>query len=204
MQPLVSIHRRWPSVNRVRGRWFATDDDDEIDEAQQAVLDVLRARANSHNWPMIDPANTNAALPDYVSYGYPLQPDETSFGKVLAWLDVPDPARRVSLLTVGVYFTETGMRGDRLHDQLLTLPNEPTHLAVNQSGLPQEMAHRAADWFRDILQRPIARYEWLREGRAYAQRWLFADSGHSLIEGRVRTGELGSPDRWIHIRGGQP
>jgi hypothetical protein len=31
------------------GRWFAADDDDddEIDEAQQAVLDVLRARANS-------------------------------------------------------------------------------------------------------------------------------------------------------------
>jgi hypothetical protein len=173
------------------GRWFATEDDDEIDEAQQAVLDVLRALANSDHWPTIHPADTNVALPNYVSYGYPLQPDETSFGKVLAWLDVPDPAQHLSLLTVGVYFTETDMRGDCLHNQLLTLPTEPTHLAVTQAGPPQEMTHLAADWFHDILQRPIVRHEWLREGRVYAQRWLFADSGHSLVEGRVRTGELG-------------
>jgi hypothetical protein len=109
-----------------------------------------------------------------------------------------------TLLTVGVYFTETDMRGDCLHNQFLTLPTEPTHLAVTQAGPPQEMAHRAADWFRDILQRPIVRYEWLREGRVYAQRWLFADSGYSLVEGRVHTGELGPPDRRIHIRGDQP
>lgn len=186
------------------GRWFATDDDDEIDEAQQAVLDVLRARANSDHWPTIDPADTGVGLPEYVSYGYPLRPAETSFGKVLAWLDVRDPAQRLSLLIVGVYFTKTDMRGDCLHNQLLTLPAEPSHLAVKQAGLPQETAHRAADWFRDILQRPIVRYEWLREGTVYAQRWLFADSGHSLVEGRVRTGELGPPDRRIHIRGDQP
>jgi hypothetical protein len=185
------------------GKWFATDDDDEIDEAQQAVLDVLRARADSDHWPTIEPADTNVALPDYVSYGYLLKPGETSFGKLLAWLDVPDSAQRLSLRTVGVYFTEGGMRGDFLHNQLLTLPVEPTHLAVTQAGPPQEMAHRAADWFRDILQRPIVRYEWLREGKVYAQRWLFADSGHSLVEGRVRTGELGPPDRSIHIRGDQ-
>jgi hypothetical protein len=186
------------------GIWFATDDDDEIDEAQRAVLDVLRERANSDHRPTIEPTDTNVTLPDYVSYGYPLQPGETPFGKVLAWLDVPEPAQRLSLLTVGVYFTETDMRGDCLHNQFLTLPTEPTHLAVTQAGPPQEMAHRAADWFRAILQRPIVRYEWLREGTVYAQRWLFADSGHSLVEGRVRTGELGPPDRRIHIRGDQP
>jgi hypothetical protein len=123
---------------------------------------------------------------------------------VLAWLDVPDPVGRLLLLTVGVYFTETAMRGDRLHNQLLTLPNEPTQLAVAQAGPLQEVAHRAADWFHDILRRPIVRYEWLREGRVYAQRWLFADSEHSLVEGRVRSGELGPPDRRIHIRGTQP
>ncbi len=117
---------------------------------------------------------------------------------------MPDSAQRLSLGTVGVYFTETAMRGDFLHNQLLTLPAEPTHLAVTWAGPPQEMAHRAADWFRGILQRPIVRCEWLREGRVYAQRWLFADSGHGLVEGRVRTGELGPPDRRIHVRGGQP
>jgi hypothetical protein len=186
------------------GTWFATDDNDEIDGAQQAVLDVLRARADSDHWPAINPADTNVALPDYVSYGYPPRPDETSFGKVLAWLDVPDPAQRLSLLTVGVYFTGTDMRGDCLHNQHLTLPAEPTRLAVTQAGSPQEMAHRAADWFRGILRRPIVRYEWLREGVVYAQRWLFADSGHGLIEGHVRTGELGPPDRRIHVRGDQP
>jgi hypothetical protein len=123
----------------------------------------------------------------------------------MAWLDVPVPGQRLSsLLTVGVYFTETNMRGDCLHNQLLMLPAEPTHLAVTRAGSPQETAHRAADWFRDILQRPIVRYEWLRGGKVHAQRWLFADSGHSLVEGRVRTAELGLPDRRIHIRGSQP
>lgn len=185
------------------GIWFATDDDDETDEAQQTVLDVLRARADSDHWPTIDPADTNVALPDYVSYGYPLEPGEGSFGRMLAWLDVPDPAQHLSLLTVGAYFTETDMRGDCLHNQLLTLPTEPTSLAVAQAGSPQETAHRAADWFRSILQRPIVRYEWLRAGTVYAHRWLFADSGYSLVEGRVHTGELGPPDRQIHVRGDQ-
>jgi hypothetical protein len=186
------------------GGWFATDDDDEVDEAQQAVLDVLRARASSDHWPMIDPVDTYVEFPDTYNDGYPLQPGETSFGKVLAWLDVPDPERRSSLLTVGVYFTETGMRGDRLHNQMLTLPDEPTHLAVTGAGTSQQIAHRAAGWFLDILRRPIVRYEWLRAGRVYARRWLFADSGHGLSEGRVRTGELGPPDRRIHVRGDQP
>lgn len=202
MQPLARGHRRWPTLNRMAQGWFATDD--EIDAAQQAVLDVLRARANSDRWPMIEPADTNVALPNYQTYGYVLQPGETSFGKVLAWLDVPEPEGHGSLLTVGVYFTETGMHGDCLHNQLMTLPAEPTHLAVTQAGPPQQMAHRAADWFRDILQRPMVCYEWLREGRVYAQRWLFADSGHGLVEGRVRTEELGSPDRRIYVRGDQP
>jgi hypothetical protein len=53
---------------------------------------------------------------------------------VLAWLDVPDPARRLSLLTVGVYFTGTDMRGDCLHNQHLTLPAEPARLAVTEAG----------------------------------------------------------------------
>jgi hypothetical protein len=191
-------------LDRMAEGWFATDDDDEVDEAQQAVLDVLRARASSDHWPMIDPVDTSVEFPGTYNYGYPLQPGETSFGKVLAWLDVPDPERRSSLLTVGVYFTETDMRGDCLHNQMLTLPAEPTHLAVIQAGTSQQMAHRAAGWFLDILRRPIVRYEWLREGRVYAHRWLFADSGHGLVEGRVRTGELGPPDRRIHVRGDQP
>jgi hypothetical protein len=184
--------------------WFATGDDDEVDEAQQAVLDVLRARASSDHWPMIDPADTGVAVPGYGSCGYPPQPGETSFGKLLAWLDVPGPEERLVLLTVGVYFTDTDMRGDCLHGQLLTLPAEPTHLAVTRAGTSQQMAHHAADWFLGILQRPIVRYEWLRAGRVYARRWLFADSGHGLAEGHARTGELGPPDRRIHIRGDQP
>jgi hypothetical protein len=54
------------------GRWFATDNEDAIDDAQQTLLDVLRGRANSDHWPTIDPADTKVALPGYVSYGYPL------------------------------------------------------------------------------------------------------------------------------------
>ena len=185
------------------GTWFATDADDEIDEAQQAVLDALRARADSDHWPTIDPDDTSVALPYYASYGYPPQPGEATFGHVLAWLKLLDPIQPTSLLTVGIYFTETDSRGDCLHNQLLTLPAAPTRFAVSRAGSPQEMADHAADWFRDILHRPIVRHEWLREGEVYARRWLFADTGQALVEGRVRTGSLGSPDRRIPVRGDQ-
>ena len=45
--------------------------------------------------------------------------------------------------------------------------------------------------FGTLLHRAVVRYEWLRSGEVYARRWLFADSGQPLSEGRVRTGDLG-------------
>jgi hypothetical protein len=200
---MIHDHRGWPTLSRVEEEWFATYDEDELDEAQQAVLNILRARAHTDRWPL-DPPNTNLAFPYDVSYGYPLPPGETSLGKVLAWLDLVDREQNLVLLTVGVYFDESGMRGDRLHNQLLTLPDEPTDLAVAGTGSPEETARRAADWFHELLRRPIVRYEWLRAGEVYARRWLFADSGDGLVEGRIGSGKLGSPDRVIHVRGDRP
>jgi hypothetical protein len=66
------------------------------------------------------------------------------------------------------------------------------------------LAARTAAWFEALLRRPIVRHEWLRTDGVYAHRWLFAGSGQPLAEGRVRTGELGRPDRIVNVRGELP
>ena len=176
--------------------WFETED--ELDEIQRAFVSALRARAAC--WPL-SPADTCLVLPDYVAYGYELAPGETGHGRLLAYLHVPDPTQNVILLTVGAYFDRERVRGDELHNQLLSLPDEPTPLALEGTGTPEELAERTADWFETVLGRPIVRHEWLRLGKVYAHRWLFADSGQPLAEGRIRAKELGPPDRVVGVRG---
>lgn len=83
----------------------------------------------------------------------------------------------------------------------LTLPEQPTAIGFADSGDPVQLARRTADWFGGLLRRPIVRQEWLRFGKVHAHRWAFADSGQSLVEGKVRTNELGQPDRVVKVRG---
>jgi hypothetical protein len=61
--------------------------------------------------------------------------------------------------------------------------------------------HICGHWFGTLLRRPVVRHEWLRSSEVYAHRWLFADSGQPLCEGRIRTGDLGPPDRIVAVRG---
>lgn len=148
---------------------------------ERSFADVLRTRAST--WP-----------------------PESGYGTLLddpcgAVLDIDDPARHLGLLTVGVYLIGDTLRGDKVHNQLFNLPDRPTPLALQATGSPEELAERAADWFEALLRRPIVRHEWLRSGQVYALCYVFADSGQALVEGRVRTGNLGTPDRTVPIRG---
>jgi hypothetical protein len=178
--------------------WFPLDDEDELDEVQSAFINALKERAAS--WSLA-PNDVEVLLPHYNAYGYDLQPGGTSFGKLLVYADLPAPGFRLSLLTVGAYLDGSKICGDELHNQMLTLPAEPTRLAFTESGSPRELAAVTGDWFETIWRRPVVRYEWLRSGEVCAHRFLFADTGEGLCEGRVRTAALGAPDRIVHVRG---
>ncbi len=167
-----------------------------LDEIQSTYLGVLRAQA--FRWPAeVTPADTNLALPQWESYG--LSAGETGHGKLLVWIDIC--ADNVALLTAGAYLDGPNVRADKLHNQLFTLPDKPTSLALNVTGTPAELAQQTAAWFETLLRRPIVRQEWLDHGQVHARRWLFFDTGEPLVEGGRRTGDLGPPDRTVQVRG---
>ncbi|GHG74542.1 hypothetical protein [Streptomyces griseocarneus] len=190
--------------------WFECDDE-ELDPAQREFVHVLRDRARS--WP-VQPIDT-VLLP----------PDHTPYGRLLAYLDIDDPQRNRTVLTVGAHFDGAGARGDKLHNQDFTLPSSPSALALEVTGSPHGTAIRTADWFEAILRRPLVRYEWLHAGQTYATRYLYADTGLGLSQGYVTrlappgltdrltadgfdrgggwidTAGLGQPDRITHVRG---
>jgi hypothetical protein len=176
--------------------WFEAED--ELDEIQRAFVGVLRAHAEA--WP-VDPVETCLVLPAYQAYGYPLAPGQSPYGRLLVYVDIPAPGENLIVLTVGAYLDGDHVTGDELHNQLFTLPAEPTPIGFEERGTPEVLAARTGHWFGTLLHRPVVRYEWLRSGEVYAWRWLFADSGQPLGEGRIRTGGLGPPDRIINVRG---
>jgi len=176
--------------------WFETED--ELDEIQRAFVIVLRAHAES--WPL-DPAETYLVLPGDEAYGYPLAPGQSSYGRLLVIVDIPAPGENLILLTVGAYLEGDHVTGDELHNQMFTLPAEPTPIGFEERGSPEVLAARTGHWFGTLLQRPVIRHEWRRFGKVYAHRWLFADSGQPLGEGRIRTGDLGPLDRIVNVRG---
>ena len=183
-------------MTSVETGWFATEG--ELDEIQRAFVDVLRDHAEA--WPL-DPAETYLVLPGDEYYGYPLAPGQSSYGRLLVIVDIPAPRESSVLLTVGAYLDRDHVTGDELHNQMFTLPVEPTAIGFHERGSPEALATRTGHWFATLLPRPVVRYEWRRFGKVYAQRWLFADSGQPLSEGRIHTGGLGPPDRIVSVRG---
>ncbi|WP_437052999.1 hypothetical protein [Streptomyces sp. enrichment culture] len=156
----------------------------------------------------------------------PLAPPRTPYGRLLAYLDIDDPELRRGVLTVGAHFDGAAVRGDRLHNQDLTLPGTPTELAFAADAVgPAEAASRTADWFEAVLARPPACCERLHDGRTYAVRHEYADTGRGLGEGfgdrlapaglrarlaadgvdggrgRIDRAGLGEPDRVMVVRG---
>jgi hypothetical protein len=193
--------------------WFEIDDPDdefEFTEAERAFAGALRERAeawsvrHAHNW-VGRPEDDDSAL--------------------LVSVSLSDRERRLSLGNFGVHFTGRRVRGDRLHSQLFYLPEQPTGLALEVSGSPDELADRCAEWFEGVLRKPVVLLEWLHEGAVYAARYVFADtaeglcqsydkalapqgqpealiaSGHVRGRGWIQTAGLGAPDRFLHVRG---
>ncbi|WCD91076.1 hypothetical protein KPP03845_200037 (plasmid) [Streptomyces xanthophaeus] len=196
----------------LRNPWFEIDDPDDefgFDEAELAFATALREQAKSWDVPY--------------AHSWVGRPEDDS--SLLAFVGLSDKHRRVSLIDIGVHLVGSSVRGDRLHNQLYFLPDQPTSLAMEAVGSPQELAERTATWFETLLRKPIVRHEWEHSGQIYASRYLFADTGQGLsqsynqtlapsgqaealinaghVQGRgwIQTSGLGRPDRIVNIRG---
>ncbi|MGK5729996.1 hypothetical protein [Streptomyces sp. URMC 124] len=193
--------------------WFEYDEDD-LNVAQRAFVDVLAERAGS--WP-VDPLDT-VVLPSA----------HTSDGRLIVYLDIGDPQLNQGVLTVGAHFDGSVVRGGELHNQDFTIRQTTSEFAFEAAGTPAELANRAAEWFEAVLARPLVRCEWHHAGRAYAVRYEYADTGRGLCEGfetplapdalqkrlaadgvirgrgRINRAGLGQPDVIAHVRGIRP
>lgn len=169
--------------------WFEYDG--ELGETERRFAEALRARAA--HW-RASPLESRLDPPDAE---LPL----------IASLDLTDPVAGGIFLTVGVHVDGWTVRGDEVHNQLFTLPDEPTVLAFTATGGPEELAAHAADWFEAILRRPIVRCEWTLTRDLY----LFADTGE-IVGGSGRFCSPGQLDRlaatgrldggrWVDARG---
>ena len=147
--------------------------------------------------------------------------EDTREAGLLVGVDVA--ADHLVLLTVGVRFRSGRLHGDRVDSQLYGFPEQPSSLAIDSAGTPIDLATVAAAWFDALLRRPIVRHEWLHGGEVYANRYVFADTGETLVQmyrqdlappgqpeqliknghvfgrGWIQTSGLGSPDREIAV-----
>jgi hypothetical protein len=131
-----------------------------------------------------------------------------------------------SIVDMGVHLTDGRVQGDRLHNQLYTLPDVPSAWALDTTGAVEHLGQASADWFVAMLRRPVLLYVWLNGDRnAYAARYVFADTdetlsqawderlappgkkrdliaaGHVHGRGWVQVEGLPPPEVYVHVRG---
>jgi hypothetical protein len=187
--------------------WFECD----VELPSEYIVFLSGLREHARSWP-------NSCVDTWAH-----RADEDS--ALIACLGIGATDEPLELLTVGVRLDGRSLRADRLHNQLFTLPDEPTSLSMAATGNVDLLAQQAADWFLTILRRPIVRWEWTRWGRVYANEYLFADtheglcqmynkelapravtrrlarSGHVSRNGWVDARGIGAPDRVVPVRG---
>ncbi len=193
------------------GTWFEVDEDIEFTDEERAFASALNAYCAA--WAPTD------------DYGVVSRAGD-GWEALLARVSIADPAEPSRhLIDVGEHVVGDRVRGDRLHNQVHSLPESPSPWALDATGAPDRLAELAADWFRDVLDKPIVLYVWLHDGYAYAGRYAFADSdetlsqcyakgmapvgqeaeliaaGHVHGRGWIQTTGLPVPDRYLHIRG---
>jgi hypothetical protein len=76
----------------------------------------------------LNPAETCLVLPGDEAYGYPRALGQSSYGRLLVYVDIPAPGENLILLTAGAYLNCDHVTGDELRNQMFTLPAEPTTL----------------------------------------------------------------------------
>lgn len=179
-----------------RGAWFEIDDPDdeyEFDAAEKAFVSALSARCGART--PVPPADVAREVS---------RPDDWS--ALLVRVGLSDRAdQRVHLIDLGVHLAGDRVRGDRLHHQLHLLPDHPADWALDATGSTEQLAGRAAEWFRAVLDKPIVLYVWLHEGHAYAARYAFADTGETICQSyAARTAPRGQAAELAaagHVRG---
>ncbi|MFJ9633662.1 hypothetical protein ACIRU8_38820 [Streptomyces sp. NPDC101175] len=169
--------------------WFEVDDPDDDFEFTDAERDFAAALSG----------HCAAWAPDDVT-GQVGRPDD--WDALLAYVGLCDwgegkpetgkekaaeSHRPLHLIDLGVHLAGDRVRGDRLHNQLYSLPDQPHAWALDATGSTDQLARAAADWFRTVLDKPIVLYVWLHEGYAYAARYAFADSGETLCQLYAKT-----------------
>lgn len=144
---------------------------------------------------------------------------------LLAYVNLIDPTQNRHLVCAGVHVLGDRVLGDRLHSQVYSLPDRPSTWALDAIGAIDQLAELSAQWFRQVLDKPIVLYVWLHDGHAFAARYAFADTGETLIQcytrelappgqteellaaghvhgkGWLQTVGLPSPSRYLHVRG---
>ncbi|EOD63883.1 hypothetical protein [Amycolatopsis vancoresmycina] len=149
--------------------WFPYEEDEEtpgLSPGETAFLAALREAAG--RWP-VPFAGSWAAR------------GETE-PSLLAVVSLIDSEARVSLGDFGVHVLGDRARGDLLHNQLYTLPDEPTGFAIDVTGPPQQLAAECAKWFEALLSKPVVHARWRHAGAVYAQLWSFGDTGEGLVQ----------------------
>jgi hypothetical protein len=173
--------------------WFEEDPEDDLSEPQRAFLAALRVRARS--W---------ACTPDHTQLVEPGWPGDE-------WCALMDVSTKASarvgngciLVTIAVAFDGASVHGGEVHNQnyhfLSHLESRVDPLPLG-TGTPEHLAGIAADWFEQIMARPLLLHEWDRHGRTYC-RYAFADTGAEISGNWFLGNVTGPPDRVVQARG---
>lgn len=182
--------------------WFEVEEPEEYDEeswdfseAERAFLDALRSRAAA--W-WVTPAPGQAGRPEGES-------------SLLVHGCLVDEPRPLALGEWAVQFHGTHVQAGKVRDQLFTLHESPVRGFFPASGTVEELAERCADWFENLLSRPVIRAEWPLEGGTHVIRWEFTDTGEVLATSDERchprrrlTSVPPSPGSSLNRRPGRP
>lgn len=188
--------------------WFEEDPEDGLTDDESRFLTALRTRAVT--WAE-DPAYS---MINVVEQG--------KWRRLLARMDLPSDEDHI-LLTFGAFYQRGVVYAGELHNQWLELVGD-TIPPLAKTGSADELGTAVADWFQQILERPVTRAEWIHDGHTYAKAWRFADDGrvlsqsydqraapdgleqHLIDEGHVhgkgwvQVAGIGQPDRVVTVR----
>jgi hypothetical protein len=198
------------------GEWFEIDPETEAEMSQRELSFAAALRRRSSAW----------APADIAGYFHVFDSGDVPAPLVayVALVDLID-SQRHGLVNLGVHLLGDQVHGDRLHSQLLWPAEPSSSWALDARGTVEQLAEASAQWLRAMLDKPVVLYVWRHRDYAYAGRYLFADTGETLIQcynrglapqgqaeeliaaghvhgrGWIQTKGLPAPSYYLHIRG---